>query len=330
MTTSAIISTKDLLPELTLVSQGKVRDIYSTSDPNALLFVATDRISAYDVILRNGVPEKGVILSQLALFWFKRLEKIIPNHLITDDVGQMPPEVRKYKDILEGRTMLVRKAKVIPLEAIVRGYITGSAWSEYKRSGTVHGIRVSEGLVESEKLPEPLFTPSTKAEQGQHDENIHPDQGIVVARPVTITFDTLMNTAAKIIGRDLCDRISSVAVRIYKEAAEYAASRGVILADTKLEFGLIELDGQEPQLILIDEVLTPDSSRYWPAAGYKPGQSQPSFDKQYLRDWLTAEGFKKGLESGKDGQGWTMTDDVVQGTRKRYQEAWDLLTANSK
>ncbi|KAG9077864.1 Bifunctional purine biosynthetic protein ade1 [Ceratobasidium sp. UAMH 11750] len=312
MTTSAVTSTKDLLPELTLVSQGKVRDIYSTSDPNTLLFVATDRISAYDVILKNGVPGKGVILSQLALFWFKRLEDIIPNHLITDDVEQMPPEVRKYKGVLEGRTMLVKKAKVILLEAIVRGYITGSAWSEYKRSGTVHGIRVPEGLVESQKLPEPLFTPSTKAEQGQHDENIHPDQ------------------AAKIVGKDLCGRISSVAIRIYKEAAEYAATRGVILADTKLEFGLVETEGQAPQLILIDEVLTPDSSRYWPAAGYSPGQSQPSFDKQYLRDWLTAEGFKKGLEGGKDGQGWMMTDDVVQGTRKRYQEAWDLLADKSK
>ncbi|QRW05617.1 phosphoribosylaminoimidazole-succinocarboxamide synthase [Ceratobasidium sp. AG-Ba] len=312
MSASAITTTKDLLPDLTLVSQGKVRDIYSTSDPNALLFVATDRISAYDVILKNGVPGKGVILSQLALFWFKRLEHIIPNHLITDDVERMPPEVRKHKGVLEGRTMLVKKAKVIPLEAIVRGYITGSAWSEYKRSGTVHGIRVPEGLVESEKLPTPLFTPSTKAEQGQHDENIHPDR------------------AAEIIGKELSEKISSVAVRLYKEAADYAASRGVILADTKFEFGLIEAEGREPQLILIDEVLTPDSSRYWPAAGYKPGQSQPSFDKQYLRDWLTTEGFKKGLEAGKDGQGWTMTEDVVQGTRKRYQEAWDLLTSNSK
>ncbi|QRV91547.1 phosphoribosylaminoimidazole-succinocarboxamide synthase [Ceratobasidium sp. AG-Ba] len=312
MSASAITTTKDLLPDLTLVSQGKVRDIYSTSDPNALLFVATDRISAYDVILKNGVPGKGVILSQLALFWFKRLEHIIPNHLITDDVARMPPEVRKHKGVLEGRTMLVKKAKVIPLEAIVRGYITGSAWSEYKRSGTVHGIRVPEGLVESEKLPTPLFTPSTKAEQGQHDENIHPDR------------------AAEIIGKELSEKISSVAVRLYKEAADYAASRGVILADTKFEFGLIEAEGREPQLILIDEVLTPDSSRYWPAAGTNRGQSQPSFDKQYLRDWLTTEGFKKGLEAGKDGQGWTMTEDVVQGTRKRYQEAWDLLTSNSK
>ncbi|KEP54588.1 phosphoribosylaminoimidazole-succinocarboxamide synthase [Rhizoctonia solani 123E] len=307
----AVTTTRDLLPDLTLVSQGKVRDIYSTSDPNALLFVATDRISAYDVILKNGVPGKGVILSQLALFWFKRLEGIIPNHLITDQVDQMPPEVAKYKEILNGRTMLVKKAKVVPLEAIVRGYITGSAWSEYKKSGTVHGIRLPEGLVESQKLPEPLFTPSTKAEQGQHDENIHPDR------------------AAEIIGKELCDQIASVSVRIYKEAAEYAASRGVILADTKLEFGLVEGPGSESRLILIDEVLTPDSSRYWPASEYKLGQSQPSFDKQYLRDWLTAEGFKKGLENGKDGQGWTMTDDVVEGTRKRYQEALDLLTGYS-
>ncbi|GAB1523988.1 Bifunctional purine biosynthetic protein ade1 [Rhizoctonia solani] len=327
----AITATKDLLPELTLVSQGKVRDIYSTSDPNALLFVATDRISAYDVILKNGVPGKGIILSQLALFWFKRLDGIIPNHLITDNVDQMPSEVVQYKNILQGRTMLVRKAKVVPLEAIVRGYITGSAWSEYKKSGTVHGIRVPEGLAESQKLPEPLFTPSTKAEQGQHDENIHPDR------------------AAEIVGKELCEKIASISVRIYKEAAEYAASRGVILADTKLEFGLVDVPGGEPELILIDEVLTPDSSRYWPASEYKLGkwklayragttlnqrafigQSQPSFDKQYLRDWLTAEGFKKGLENGKDGQGWIMTDAVVEGTRKRYQEALNLLTIDSK
>ncbi|CAE6505405.1 unnamed protein product [Rhizoctonia solani] len=318
----AITATRDLLHGLTLVSQGKVRDIYSTSDPNALLFVATDRISAYD-----GVPGKGVILSQLALFWFKRLEKIIPNHLITENVDLMPPEVAQYKGILNGRTMLVKKAQVVPLEAIVRGYITGesdlypdgsysedagSAWSEYKRSGTVHGIRLPEGLVESQKLPEPLFTPSTKAEQGQHDENIHPDR------------------AAEIIGKELCDKIASISIKIYKEAAEYAASRGVILADTKLEFGLVQEPESEPRLILIDEVLTPDSSRATLDRRSSVGQSQPSFDKQYLRDWLTAEGFKKGLESGKDGQGWTMTDDVVEGTRKRYQEALDLLTKDSK
>ncbi|CAE6403878.1 unnamed protein product [Rhizoctonia solani] len=251
----AVTATQDLLPDLTLVSQGKVRDIYSTSDPNALLFVATDRISAYDVILKNAsaICAHSRDLS-LALFWFKRLEGVIPNHLITDNVDQMPAEVAKYKNILNGRTMLVKKAKVVPLEAIVRGYITGSAWSEYKKSGTVHGIRVADGLVESQKLPEPLFTPSTKAEQGQHDENIHPDR------------------AAEIVGKELCDKIASISVRIYKEAAEYAASRGVILADTKLEFGLVEVPGGESQLILIDEVLTPDSSRYWPASEYKLGK----------------------------------------------------------
>ncbi|CEL58211.1 Phosphoribosylaminoimidazole-succinocarboxamide synthase OS=Pichia angusta GN=ADE1 PE=3 SV=1 [Rhizoctonia solani AG-1 IB] len=263
----AITTTKELLPELTLVSQGKVRDIYCTSDPSALLFVATDRISAYD-----GVPGKGVILSQLALFWFKKLEGIIPNHLITDNVDQMPPEVAQYKDVLQGRTMLVKKAKVIPLEAIVRGYITGSAWSEYKKSGTVHGIPVPEGLVESQKLPEPLFTPSTKAEQGQHDENIHPDRGRVAVSFYFTSNLTNPFKAAEIVGKELCDKIASVSVRIYKEAAEYAASRGVILADTKLEFGLVEVPGNDPQLILIDEVLTPDSSRYWPASEYKLGK----------------------------------------------------------
>ncbi|THG98757.1 hypothetical protein EW026_g3475 [Hermanssonia centrifuga] len=224
----------------------------------------------------------------------------------------MPLEVRQYKDQLEGRTMLVKRAKVIPLEAIVRGYLTGSGWSEYKKSGTVHGIALPTGLVESEKLPEPLFTPSTKAEQGQHDENISPEK------------------AAALIGQDLYNEVSSKAIQLYREAADYALTRGVILADTKFEFGLIDNPKTGAQeVMLIDELLTPDSSRYWPAASYTPGRSQPSFDKQYLRDWLTANGFRKGLENGregKEGEGWVMEQGVVEGTRKRYAEAYSLLT----
>ncbi|EAU89971.1 phosphoribosylaminoimidazole-succinocarboxamide synthase [Coprinopsis cinerea okayama7 len=311
---SALINTD--FPDLKLVSQGKVRDIYATSSPDHLLFVATDRISAYDVILKNGIPDKGKLLTTISLFWFKKLANIIPNHFVTDKIEEMPAEIHKYRDQLEGRAMLVRKAEVVPLEAIVRGYITGSAWSEYKKTGTVHKIPLPEGLVESQKFPEPLFTPSTKAEQGAHDENISPQQ------------------AAELIGKELYEKISKVALELYTTAAEYALAKGVILADTKFEFGLVpSADGTSKDLILIDEVLTPDSSRYWPLAGYSVGKSQPSFDKQYLRDWLVSAGFKKGLETGpegREGQGWVIEEDIVKGTRDRYAEAVALLTADSK
>ncbi|KAF9005453.1 hypothetical protein BDQ17DRAFT_1353131 [Cyathus striatus] len=308
----ALINTD--LPGLTLISKGKVRDIYSTSSPDHLLFVATDRISAYDVILKNGIPDKGKLLTKISLFWFHQLKDIIPNHFVTADVDEMPEEVRKYKDILDGRTMLVRKAEVVPLEAIVRGYLTGSAWAEYKKSGTVHGIPLPEGLKESEKLSTPLFTPSTKAEQGAHDENISPEQ------------------AAKIVGAELLEKVSSAAVKLYTSAADYARERGVILADTKFEFGLVSSkdDPSKKELILVDELLTPDSSRYWPLKEYAVGKSQPSFDKQYLRDWLVSAGFRKGLESGppgKEGQGWVIEENVVEETRKKYTEAVDLLTS---
>ncbi|KAI0033909.1 phosphoribosylaminoimidazole-succinocarboxamide synthase [Vararia minispora EC-137] len=291
------------LPDLQLISRGKVRDIYATSSPDHLLFVASDRISAYDVILRNGIPDKGKLLTEISCFWFYKLAEIIPNHVVTVDVDRMPPEVHKYREQLDGRTMLVRKASVIPLEAIVRGYLTGSAWNEYTKLGTVHGIKVPAGLVESDRFPEPLFTPSTKAAQGAHDENISPER------------------AAEIIGKDLYDRVATIAVELYKSAAEYALARGLILADTKFEFGLVDGD----RLILVDEALTPDSSRYWPLDGYAPGGPQSSFDKQFLRDWLTREGFKKGLEEGKDGNGWTMSEEVVTGTSERYIEARDRL-----
>jgi len=299
-------------PDLTLLSKGKVRDVYSTSSPEHILFVATDRISAFDVIMKNGIPGKGKILNQISMFWFSKLGHIIPNHFVTANVDEMPAEVRQYKDQLDGRAMLVKKAKVVQLEAIVRGYLTGSVLTEYKKSGTVHGIPLPAGLVESQKLPEPLFTPSTKAEQGSHDENISPDQAI------------------KLIGEDLYNQISQISLQLYSEAASHARSKGVILADTKFEFGLVPSTTSpgEETLILVDEVLTPDSSRYWPLEGYEAGKVQPSFDKQYVRNWLISFGFRKGLESGKEGeegQGWTIDQAVVEGTTKRYEEVVKLL-----
>jgi len=301
MAAAALIDSN--IPDLKLLSKGKVRDIYTTSSTDHLLFVASDRISAYDVILKNGIPDKGHVLTELSLFWFDKLKNIIPNHVVTSRIEEMPEELHKHREQLEGRSILVKKAKVIPLEAIVRGYITGSAWAEYKKTRTVHGIPLPEGLQESQKLPSPLFTPSTKAEQGAHDENISPEQ------------------AAALIGQELYDRVSDIALKLYIAAAEHAATRGLIIADTKFEFGLID----NGELILIDEALTPDSSRYWPLEGYSPGHSQPSFDKQYLRDWLTSQGFRKGLEDGPEGQGWTMSEEVVQGTRERYLNARDTL-----
>ncbi|KAK0449115.1 hypothetical protein EV421DRAFT_1889019 [Armillaria borealis] len=302
---SALINSD--LPGLTLISKGKVRDIYSTSSPDHLLFVATDRISAYDVILKNGIPDKGKLLTKISLFWFSKLSHIIPNHFVTGDIDDMPKELAPFKDQLKGRAMLVKKAKVIPLEAIVRGYLTGSAWSEYKKSGTVHGISLPPNMVESQKIAEPLFTPSTKAEQGAHDENISPQQ------------------ASSLIGESLYNQISQAAIKLYTEAAAYAHSKGIILADTKFEFGLVPGPSGDT-LILIDELLTPDSSRYWPLEGYKAGGPQPSFDKQYLRDWLVGAGFRKGLEEGEvKGEGWTVEESVVEGTRKRYTEVVDLL-----
>jgi len=260
----------------------------------------------------QGIPSKGKLLTKISLFWFSKLAEIIPNHFVTADIDEMPEEVRQFKDQLEGRAMLVKKAEVVPLEAIVRGYLTGSAWAEYKKSGTAHGMVLPAGLVESQKLSEPLFTPSTKAEQGAHDENISPEQ------------------AAELIGPGLYAQISSAALELYKTAAAYAETRGLILADTKFEFGLVSSPPPSslPRLILIDELLTPDSSRYWPLEGYEPGKPQPSFDKQYLRDWLVGAGFRKGLESGKEGeegQGWAIEEGVVEGTRTRYEEVVKLL-----
>ncbi len=274
-----------------LIARGKVRDIYQVDD-NTLLFVATDRISAYDVIMANGIPNKGKILTKLSEFWFDFLP--IENHLIKGDIFEKYPQLKKYRDQLEGRSLLVRKLKLIPLEVIVRGYITGSGWKEYTKSKTVHGIPIGD-VVESQQIT-PIFTPSTKAEQGEHDENITKEQ------------------ADKIVGKELCDRIEKIAIDLYTKARDYAATKGIIIADTKFEFGL---DGDK--IVLVDEVLTPDSSRFWSAAKYKLGQSQESYDKQFLRDWLTANGV-----AGKDGV--AMPEDIAVQTKQKYVEAYENLT----
>ncbi|KAK6200897.1 Phosphoribosylaminoimidazole-succinocarboxamide synthase [Scheffersomyces amazonensis] len=289
---------------LPLIARGKVRDIYQV-DENTLLFVATDRISAYDVIMENGVPSKGKILTKLSEFWFEFLSSSIPNHLILSEsndenlFAKLPKELSepKYKSQLSGRSLLVRKLKLIPLEVIVRGYITGSAWKEYKKSGTVHGLKVEEGLKESQEFATPIFTPSTKAEQGEHDENISPEQ------------------AAEIVGKELCDKLAVKAVELYSKAKEFAKTKGIIIADTKFEFGLDEKDN----LVLVDEVLTPDSSRFWSASKYELGASQDSYDKQYLRDWLTSKGY-----AGKDGI--SMDEEIVIETKKKYVEAYEEIT----
>lgn len=292
---------------LPLVARGKVRDIYQV-DNQTLLFVATDRISAYDVIMKNGISSKGKILTKLSEFWFDFLSESIPNHLIlsnNDDdhlFAKLPAKLseQKYKQQLSGRSLLVRKLKLIPLEVIVRGYITGSAWKEYKKSKTVHGLTINQNdLQESQEFSEPIFTPSTKAEQGEHDENISPEQ------------------AAGIVGKELCDKLSVKAIELYSKAKEYAKSKGIIIADTKFEFGLDDNDN----LVLVDEVLTPDSSRFWNAANYKIGQSQDSYDKQFLRDWLTSNGI-----AGKDGV--SMDQDIIIRSKEKYIEAFEALTGN--
>ncbi|KAL3232838.1 Phosphoribosylaminoimidazole-succinocarboxamide synthase [Nakaseomyces bracarensis] len=299
------VATTQLDGILPLVARGKVRDIYEVNS-RTLLFVATDRISAYDVIMENTIPDKGVLLTQLSEFWFKLLEKDVRNHLVPlapgkDIFDYLPPVLGndpKYRSQLEHRSLLVQKHKLIPLEVIVRGYITGSAWKEYRQKGTVHTIPQPAGLNESQEFPFPIFTPSTKAEQGQHDENISPQQ------------------AAQLVGAELTQRIEQLAIQLYAKCKEYAKSRGIIIADTKFEFGYDEATGE---IILVDEVLTPDSSRFWNGANYKVGQSQDSYDKQFLRDWLTANDL-----NGKNGV--SMPEDIVTRTREKYIEAFEALT----
>jgi len=280
---------------LKLRGRGKVRDLYEVGDD--LLIVATDRLSAFDVVLPTPIPDKGRVLTQLSLFWFDKLKGIVPSHLISakNFTGELAP----YDAELEGRSMLVRKTEPIPIECVVRGYLSGSGWKDYKKSGRVCGIKLPEGLQDSSKLPEPIFTPSTKATTG-HDENI--------------SFE---ETCARI-GADLGKRLKEVSIKIYQQAADYAAERGIIIADTKFEFG--QLNGE---LIWIDEALTPDSSRFWPADEYRPGQAQASFDKQYVRDYLEQVGWNK------QPPGPVLPANVVNATRARYREAYERITGAS-
>jgi phosphoribosylaminoimidazole-succinocarboxamide synthase len=284
-------------PDLKLVARGKVRDVYDVDDRH-LLFVASDRISAFDVVMANGIPGKGKILTQLSLFWFDLLHDVCPNHLVTADLAAMPEEVRRYRDQLEGRAMLVKRLRILPIEAIVRGYLAGSGWKEYQKSRTVCTLPLPAGLTESARLPQTLFTPSTKAALGVHDENIHPDR------------------AAAILGHGHADQIATKSVALYAKARDYAASRGIIIADTKFEFGV---DGAGA-VILADEVLTPDSSRFWPADRYQTGRGQDSFDKQYVRDYLEA------IKFDKNGKGIELPADVIKRTQDKYVEAFKLLT----
>lgn len=277
-------------------SRGKVRDIYDAGEN--LLMVATDRISAFDFILPDEIPFKGEVLNRISAFWFDKFADIVPNHLVSIDPADFPEEFAEYRDYLAGRAMLVKKAQTIPIECIVRGYLTGSGKKTYDENGTVCGIQLPEGLTEASKLPEPLFTPSTKAEIGDHDENI--------------SFER----CCEIVGEDIATQIRDLSLKIYKAAAEYAATRDIIIADTKFEFGVI--DGK---VTLIDECLTPDSSRFWPAASYEEGKIQPSYDKQFVRNWLKAN--------------WDMTGEtphlpaeVVDGTSERYREAFQIITGS--
>jgi len=279
------------------VRRGKVRDIYDLGD--TLLLVSTDRVSAFDWVLPSGIPDKGRVLTQLSRFWFEHI-KDVPNHMISCDVDDFDLPASVDRAPLEGRSMLVRKTSVVPIECVVRGYLSGSAWNEYQRNGAVCGIELPTGLRESDRLPGAIFTPATKAEQGLHDENISYD-----------------NMCARV-GRDLAKQLSQRSIELYTRGAEYAAGRGIIIADTKFEFGLID-----DELILIDEVLTPDSSRFWPADKYQPGRSQPSYDKQFVRDWLTQSGWDK------DSQPPELPADVVNNTRAKYIEAFERLTGEA-
>ena len=280
-------------PELTLHARGKVRDLYSLN--GQLLFVATDRISAFDYVLATGIPEKGRVLTQLSLFWFDFLKNVVKNHLVTAKVEEYPAPLKKYSDDLRGRSMLVTKAQMIDIECVARGYLSGSGWKEYQQTGAVCGIKLPSGLKESDKLPEPIFTPATKALSG-HDENISIEE------------------MAKRTGKELAEKLRDLTLKIYKTAADYAAGHGIIIADTKFEFG------QTSQgLILADEVLTPDSSRFWPADKYQPGKAQESFDKQFVRDYLEA------IKWNKQPPAPSLPEDVARKTSEKYIEAYRIL-----
>jgi phosphoribosylaminoimidazole-succinocarboxamide synthase len=286
------------MPGLELAGRGKVRDIYRIGT-DRLLIVATDRISAFDFILATAIPDKGRVLNQITLFWLDKLSSLVSNHLITADVRQYPPELQPYTEQLEGRSMVVRRADMIEIECVARGYLSGSGWKEYRQTGTVCGIKLPPGLRESDRLPEPIFTPASKAQSG-HDENI--------------SFDTVAGR----VGADLASRLRRLTLEIYHTAAEYARTRGIIIADTKFEFGFT---GDE--LVLADEVLTPDSSRFWPAETYSPGGPQPSFDKQYVRDYLES------IHWNKQPPSPALPADVAEKTSEKYREAYSALTGTN-
>ena len=278
------------------INRGKVRDLYDLGDQ--LLIVSSDRISAYDSVLASGIYAKGEVLTQLSKFWFSLTEDIVENHYITDDIAGFSQKLVDDLDVLQGRSMVVKKAKPLPIECIVRGYITGSGWAEYKKQGTVCGLKLNDGLVESEKLSEPIFTPSTKAEQGEHDENIN--------------FEQCVN----IVGSEVANKVKDLSIAIYSKARDYAESKGILIADTKFEFGTLD----NGKIILIDEVLTPDSSRFWPKALYEAGRGQESYDKQIVRDYLTSIGWDKKPPPPK------LPDEIAEKTSNKYIEVLDLLT----
>jgi len=293
--TSAVIQTD--CPDLNLLHRGKVRDMYGIpGHDDKLLMVATDRISAYDVVMHDPIPGKGRVLTRISLFWFDLLGDIVPNHLLSAEVDAYPEVCHQYRDQLEGRSMLVRKTEVPPIECIVRGYISGSFWKAYQKDTTVCGFKLPEGMQESDKFPQTLFTPSTKAEQGLHDENIS------------------LERMEEIVGKEMATKMAAVSLALYEKASEYARGKGIIIADTKFELGVV--DGE---LILIDEVLTPDSSRFWPQDEYTPGKGQPSFDKQFLRDYLST------LDWNKQPPPPPLPAEILEKTQARYEEAQQKL-----
>jgi phosphoribosylaminoimidazole-succinocarboxamide synthase len=291
--TTPVVSTTEF-KSLTLKGRGKVRDIYDLGD--RLLIVATDRISAFDVVMPNPIPDKGKILTQLSHFWFDLTKDIVANHVLSTEVGDYPKECQPYQEILRSRSMLVVKTEVLPVECVVRGYLSGSGWEEYQKTGEICGVKLPKGLRESSKLEEPIFTPATKAEMGLHDENI--------------TFEKVEET----IGKDLARKVRSISLAIYKKARDFAEQRGILIADTKMEFGV-----KGEKLILIDELLTPDSSRFWPKDEYQPGGPQKSFDKQFLRDYLLSIRWEKNPPAPQ------LPEEIVRKTREKYLEAYERL-----
>ena len=298
-----MISTAPLLDTslegLILHRRGKVRDVYEVG--NDLLIVATDRISAFDYVLGSGIPDKGKVLTQLSAFWFERMGDLVPHHMLTWDVAAYPDAVRRHADLLRGRSMLVRRTRPVPVECVARGYLSGSGWKEYQQTGSVCGVRLPAGLRESDRLPAPIFTPATKAESG-HDINISEGE------------------AGRLVGADLIARLKALTLEIYNRGVAHAESKGIIIADTKFEFGLIGEGNPATDIVLIDEVLTPDSSRFWPRARYEPGHGQPSFDKQYVRDYLEQ------IRWNKQPPVPSLPEEVVQRTREKYVEAYRLLS----